>query len=155
MRKLLTLLILLPALLIATNYELVDLQESFKLNKKQVTAFKSGKVITSNDLLNINLTSKMRATFARKHKLSITTLYYLVSLSDLMRISGIGPNTAKLLHASDMKNIARFVIHKNLKSLLKQMEVINQREHYAPVLPTVKQLANWQRKAKKLPLILK
>ncbi len=145
---------LLPLFLWGTTYNLADLNSYFKLDQKQILKLKKNRVITTDDFLKCNLTSKMRATFSRKYHLSVTKLRRLVFLTDLMRIKGIGPSTATLLYEVGVKNIIRLSTHKGVKQLQKQMISLNKERHIVPIVPSIQQLENWQRKAQKLPRIL-
>ena len=77
-----------------------------------------------------------------------------VSMCDLLRIKGVGPEMVRLFNAARVKTIKQLRVQK-AKALLRRVTAANKTKKITPNPPTQEQLGAWIAQAKKLKLVLR
>jgi len=146
-------LFLLSVNIFANIYNIEDISESLNLKKVFVEKLKKNNIVTTNDFLFINKTSKDRAYNAKKYKLKIKELNRIVSTFDLLRVKGIGPTVAKLFIAANIKSIREFQTS-DIKKLEKKLIEVNKKLKLSPFTPNRENLEVWKNLALKLKIVI-
>ncbi len=144
-------LVVLPSTAQASHYPLDAV--SFIPTEHSAALQKAGWTETK-DLLNALLTPKARKTAAKTVQIDEDTLLRYAQLCDLLRIRGIGPKMAQVIHYAGFKTVAQLKKAKPA-ALAKAMKIANQKYRVSELLPQEETLVDWIAQAQKLPIIVK
>ena len=100
----------------------------------------------AEQLLKMNV-----AEVAKKTGLEAIRLQTWQDYVKMMKLKGIGPNYANLLHRDDVgiANLGQLA-KANPEDLLKKLTASNKKRHLVKVLPTLKKIQRWIEEAKKV-----
>jgi predicted flap endonuclease-1-like 5' DNA nuclease len=104
---------------------------------------------STGDFLEKCKTPQGRKTVAESTGISDKLILRWANLSDLMRISGIGPQFSELLEAAGVDTVKELK-HRNAENLAEAMEKINGEKKLARTSPAAKTVAEWIEQAKSM-----
>ena len=107
-------------------------------------------VKTIEGLLSAGGTPKGRAELAEKTGISDKLILKWVNHADLIRIKGIGPETAELLEASGVDSVKELA-QRNATNLRAKMQEVNDVKELVRQLPSESQVQGFIDEAKALP----
>jgi len=142
-------IVLMPALLFAGNYDLVDCEF---IKSEHVKAFVKLKIETTAQLAEALATPAKRADISKKTSAPAAEIEEYGRITDLLRIKGVGPRIARLMRVCGIQHVT------GLKSaaaadLLKLMAQNNDVHHITNTLPLVETVQDWINQAKALPTL--
>lgn len=105
---------------------------------------------TTDDLLKAGATAEGRKQLAEKTGASETLILEWVNLSDLFRIKGIGEEYSDLLEEAGVDTVVELAARDPVNLHAKILE-INKEKKLVRRPPTLTQVKNWVKQAKKLP----
>jgi len=110
-------------------------------------------VNTTDDLLSLGKTTKLRAELAKKSGLSEKQILKFANMVDLFRIKGVGAEFAELLEAAGVDTVPELAMRK-AENLTKKMEEVNEAKKLCRRTPSLKEVTEWIAHAKELPRML-
>ncbi len=111
---------------------------------------KAAGVNSTDELLEKGATPKGREELAAKSGIGAAQILKFVNYADLMRIKGIGGQTAELLQAAGVDTVAELA-KRNASNLGLKLSEVNDAKKLTGKVPPEKQLADWIEAAKTMP----
>jgi len=112
---------------------------------------KANKIRTTQRLLEAAKTHKKRLELAKATGVPASAILRCTTMSDRLRVKGIGRENAELLELAGVKTV-QDLRYRNPANLAQAMAKANSRHKLLRVAPTEKMVAGWIERAKKLPI---
>lgn len=110
-------------------------------------------VDTIEELLTVGGSKKGRQDLAEKSGVGEGHLLEWVNHADLMRLKGVGPETADLLEAAGVDSVAELA-HRNAENLATKLDEVNAAKNLVNRVPNAGTIAGWIEEAKTLPKVV-
>ena len=108
---------------------------------------------TTNALLDAGKTPQGRDKLALETGISSKLILEWVNLADLIRIKGVSEEYSDLLEEAGVDTVAELA-RRNSDNLYAKIVEVNKEKNLVRQLPSIKMVADWIEKAKKLPRIV-
>ncbi len=119
------------------------------IKQKEIILLNENKIEDTADFLRICKTKKGRKDLAKNTLINEKDLLTWANQIDLYRIKGIGVEYSYLLHESGVNTIPELAL-RNSENLLKKMKEVNEMYNYVKIIPSLNQIEDWKKQAKKL-----
>lgn len=116
-----------------------------------VKTFQRAGIRQTHELLERAAEIKARLKLAQATKLSPGKILEFVTVADMIRIKGLGPDYIRLLHLARVKTV-RELRYRNPAKLMQEMVNANALHDVAELLPSIKTVTGWIEQAKQLPI---
>ena len=130
------------------NYPITELD---KIAPGVGERLKANKIRTTNRLLAATKTHKKRLELAKTLGVPAGEILRCTTMSDRLRVKGIGREHAELLELAGVKTV-QDLRYRNPANLAEAMAKANVKHKLMRVAPTEKIVARWIEHAKKLPI---
>ena len=130
------------------NYPITELD---KIAPGVGEILKANKIRTTNRLLDAARTHKKRLELAKTTGVPASAILRCTTMSDRLRVKGIGREHAELLELAGVKTV-QDLRYRNPSNLAEAMAKANSKHKLMRVPPTEKIIARWIENAKKLPI---
>jgi len=134
----------------ASDYALEDVKATLQMSDSEVGQLGTQGIRTTLQLWGACATSRGLRKLAKSTAIERNKLTLWVNACDLMRISGIGPDVARVLMAVGVKN-TRKLSRQKAPRLSAKIEKLNAAQHLTENTPSEQHLAAWIGMAKSLP----
>jgi predicted flap endonuclease-1-like 5' DNA nuclease len=123
------------------------------IGEKYAKKLKMVGISTTESLLDRGRTPQGREEIAKKSDITKTLILEWVNLADLFRIKGVGEEYSDLLEEAGVDTVVELA-QRNPKNLYQMIVDVNQKKKLVRKLPTLDQVSDWVRQAKKLPRLI-
>ena len=128
------------------GYKIEDVQG---IGLSYCTKLATAGVYTTDHLLDSCRTPKGRRELENRTGLPAARLLNWANMADLMRIRGIGPQFAELLHGSGIDTVKELAT-RNAANLAETVSNVNKQKRLALSTPTASRIHEWVKLAKRM-----
>ena len=119
----------------------------------EMTKLEKAGLTKPSELLAMGATPAGRKALAEETGLSEEAIMGAVKKLDLMRVDGVGPVYAELLHASGVETVPDLA-RRNAANLSEKMAEVNETAGIAEALPSEEEVSDWVEQAKDLQRVI-
>jgi predicted flap endonuclease-1-like 5' DNA nuclease len=143
-------LLLCAPLARASNYFLEQLRAV--ASRSEILKLRRAGLRTTDDLVRHGATAAARAALSRRSGVAAARLSQLCALSDLMRLRGVGPDAARVMHAAGCRSVADLQ-RADPQELADAIKRVNDRTRLSTNPPRAENLVAWIAQAQRLPVV--
>ena len=130
-----------------------DLEKVEGIGKDYANKLKQNNIKSTKSLLVQGATAVGRKNIAKAVKVNKKKVLEWVNRVDLMRVSGIGEEYSDLLEEAGVDSCTELAM-RNPENLVEKMTQINNRRNLVKLVPSIKEVKDWIKQAKKLPKVV-
>ena len=129
-----------------TDIPSTKLEDIEGIGPRSAEKLRKNGISTVEDLVEAGKSSRGRKSIADATGLSETTIQGWVNEGKLLRIIGIGPERAELLHAAGVDSVAELA-QRNPENLYEKLVDVNKKKKLVRRVPTLDQVEDWVEQA--------
>jgi len=110
-------------------------------------------IVSTQNLLKMGASAKGRKEISDKSGISEKQILEWVNHTDLFRVKGVAGQYADLLESAGVDTVPELA-NRKAENLLQKMMETNRQKHLVRKLPSISQVQEWIRQAKRLPRVV-